>query len=107
MENIHNTDINENIPFWKFSECASQYPPKIEGTIENFLKKVMLNPFAFGFHNLKELGIYKIHGWAFDFSGYLKRYVYKTSCGIQEGYFLNKSNIRKIAGTRIIYIKEI
>ncbi len=107
MENPHRTDINENIPCWKFSECATDTPPKIKGTIENFLKKKLFNPFEFGHYNLRNTGIYRLSGWAFDFRGYLKEYVFKTNYSIEEGYFINKTNIRKVVCTRVLWIREI
>jgi len=101
------TDINENIRHYKFSECAKDKAPILKGTIEDFLKKIMYNPISFGFNNLKETGFYLLEGWKFDFKPYLKKYVYKTIWGINEGYFINKTNCRKVAGTEVIYIKEI
>jgi len=101
------TDINENITHYKFSECATENPPIIKGTIENFLKEKLENSFSFGYWNLRQNGIFKLSGWVFDFRSYLKHYVFKSSWGIEEGYFLNKTNLRKSVRGRIIYIKEI
>ena len=100
------SDINENIQKWKFSECAEK-EPIIKGTIENFLKEKLQNPLSFGHINLRKDGIYRLHGWAFDFRGYLKRYVFKTNYGLEEGYFINKTNVRKVARTKVLWIQDI
>lgn len=102
MEN----EINKNVICWKFSETAKE-KPLIKGNIKDFLNKVMFNPFMFGYYNLNKSGIYRLLGYAFDFRPYLKEYVYKTNYGIQEGYFLNKENVRKNTHTHIAYILEI
>ena len=93
---------------WVFSETAEE-KPKLKGkSEEDFLINLYSNKFNFGFMNLKETGIYRLMGWAFDFKPFLKKYVYKTRAyGLEEGYFLNKSDLRRLTGSRVLYIKEI
>jgi len=100
------TEINNKIFAYKFSNTARE-KPIFKETIKDFLNKIMNDQFRFGYHNLKDSGRYKLLGWSFDFSPHLKKYVYKDSGGIHEGYFLNKTNCRKMAYGKIQYIKEI
>jgi len=100
-------NINKDIEAYKFSETAREKPYFKEG-IREFLKNKLYDPFSFGFQNLTDRGIYKIHGWVFDFRPLLKKFVYKSSVyGLQEGFFINKGNLRKVIRGRIYYIREI
>jgi len=97
-----------NVNAWIFSETAKE-KPKIKGkSPEYFLINLYENPFNFGYMNVKQTGIYRLLGWAFDFRPFLRKYVYKTyAYGLEEGYFLNKTSLRKNAGSKVLYIKEI
>ena len=93
---------------WVFSETAKE-KPELKGKNEkDFLINLYSNKFNFGFINVKSNGIYRLLGWAFDFRPFLKKYVYKTyAYGLEEGYFLNRKELRRLAGSKVLYIKEI
>ena len=65
-----------------------------------------------GYHgsqdNLMRLGGIKLMGYFYDCRQYLKKYIVKTVYGdIIEYYALNKTNARKLAHCRVMWIKEI
>lgn len=96
------------IKAWKFTITHSEKPDILRGdTPEEFLKKLLTNPFNFGVNDVTTYGKYKLSGWKFDFTPYLKRFVVKTNYSIYETYAINKTQARKLAGARVIYIIEI
>lgn len=49
-------------------------------------------------HNYK--GVYKLAGWAFDFTEFMKRFIVRTYDTWQTEYAFNKTNIRSNVYTR-------
>ena len=96
------------IKAWKFTETDSEKPDILRGlTPQEFLNNLLTSTFNFGTTNVTRFGTYKLSGWKFDFTPYLKRFVVKTNFSIYETYAVNKTQARKLAGARVIYIIEI
>jgi len=64
------------------------------------------NVYLYNIDLLKQ-GIIKRGGYCYDFKDTLKKFVYKTKYGIQEGYAPNKTLLRKNIHTKCDYIIEI
>jgi hypothetical protein len=95
---------------YKFSDMALNKKPDIlQGiTPGQFLKEKYTKGFPFGLFEIKRSGHYKIHGWSFDFTPYLKRYVVKDYHGnIHEEWAPNKTAVRTTNYGRIEYIIEV
>ena len=96
------------IEAWKFTDTDREKPDILKGeTPEEFLNNKLSSSFNFGADNLTRSGMYRLYGWKFDFTPYLKRFVVKTNDSIYETYAVNKTQARKLAGARVIYILEI
>ena len=52
-------------------------------------------------------GVYKVAGYRYDFSTYLKNYIYKQHGSWYEAYAPNKTTLRQVIGGRIDKIVEI
>jgi len=81
---------------YKFSNTAISTQPNILNgkTPLEFLKDKYTQKFSFGIDNLKRSGVYKIHGWCFDFKPFLKRYYVEQHGMIHIEYAVNKTAIR-------------
>ena len=97
----------ESVEFWKFSETATdKHIMKIDDPKE-FLKTSYASPHSFGVINLKESGIYRLMGWAYNFRPYLKKYLIKQYGQWSEYYAPNKTTLRSTIYGRIDKIVEI
>lgn len=94
---------------YKFSECAREVcPDLLRGkTPEEFLKSSYWRGCNSGLMNLRSAGCYKIAGWCFDFTPYLKRFVVKQYGSWHEYYAPNKTLLRKSLYGTIQKIVEI
>ena len=87
---------------WEGNDSGDEY------TTNEFCKKLYEEDrIQFCYHDLISQGIIKRGGYAYSFKDYLKKYVYKTSYGIYEGYAPNKTLLRKNLHTKCDYIMEI
>ena len=100
----------------KFSSTATEEKPNLNKTlisgkkittVKDFLKFQYERFHYFGTDNLMEYGVYKVHGWVFDFKPYLRRFVYKQYGGWSEAYAPNKTALRKVVYGRIDEIREL
>lgn len=97
---------------YKFSNTALETQPnilKLNGndiSPEEFLKLKYGGGIAFGIDNLLKSGVYRIHGWKFDFRPYLHRYVYCQYGTWTEAWAPNKTALRKVIIGKIDEIIE-
>jgi hypothetical protein len=91
---------NKNVP----DKCPDIFGDK--SPIE-FLNERYSGGMQFGLDNLLKSGVYRIHGWAFDFSPLLKRFLAKQHDQWNEYYAPNKTGLRKAVYERIDEIIEI
>lgn len=99
--------MQTKLSFWKFSETATDTPTMHIDNPEEFLKRKYATAHVFGVDNLKQSGIYKLMGWAYDFRPYLKKYLIKQYDHWQEYYAPNKTTLRATIYGRIDKIVEI
>lgn len=99
----------DNVKCYVFSTTANLTPPQLEAkSVEEFLYKIYNSSYlTFGLNDLKEFGIYKYLGWAFDFKPYLRRFVIKTGGSWRELYAPNKEKLRIVTHARISEIVEL
>ena len=99
----------EQLRAFQFSETAVKEKPDIlQGkTIKEFLSSKYDKGCIFGRENLMCSSYYKIMGWCFDFSPYLKRYVVKQYDQWHEYFAPNKTMLRRVLLGRIQEIQEI
>ncbi len=90
-------------PFVKHVDQSAR--PTISDPKE-FLKRAYVR-FYTNNENLLHYGVYKVAGYKYDFSVYLKRYIYKQYGSWNEAYAPNKTTLRKVLGGRIEKIVEI
>ena len=101
--NIKKIKINE-VNRWIFSECASKEIPEFINKFENVDDFLNAN---YNNMNILESGIYKVAGWAFDFSPYLKRYIVLEGRRGTVYYAKNKTLLRKAISTGCREVIEI
>lgn len=77
------------------------------GTPLDWLKNKLSSRYAFEAVDISKSGIYKEAGWMFDFRPFLGHYVVRTADYLYETYGVNKTQVRKSAGSRVFYILEI
>lgn len=104
--------MNSTLSSYKFSSAPavpSVAPDILNGrTPEQFLKEKYSNCVSFGLTELIGNGGYKIHGWRYDFTPYLKLYWAKDIHGtIHECYAPNKTLLRSGFGFTLAKIIEI
>jgi hypothetical protein len=90
--------MSQEIECYKFSEFSNQNSPEdILGgrTPEEFLKDLYINRYHFGLDNVRSSAMYKLHGWAYIFRPYLKRYVVRQYDSWFDYYAPNKTLLRK------------
>jgi hypothetical protein len=94
---------------YKFSASASDECPDIlHGmTPQEFLKAKYERGCIFGLDYLKQGGSYRFMGWSFDFTPYLKHYVFKQYCHWQDVWAPNKTALKKSTYGRIDKVVEI
>lgn len=95
----------EKINAWIFSDAKAV--PK-ERPSEPNIEIVLSDNFQSQYHNVSNTGIYRTHGWAFDYRPILKKYIVKSDYYLIKIYSLNKTLLRKsLKGFgRIHYITE-
>lgn len=97
----------QNLQIYKFSETATENPTLAIDNPKDFLKSKYSNAFNFGVDNLKQNGIFRLQGWAYNFRPYLKIYVVKQYGRWYEYYAPNKTSLRATLYGRIEKIQEI
>ncbi len=99
----------EQLRAYQFSRTAiTEQPDILQGkTVKEFLLSKYDRGCIFGIDNLMDFSHYKIMGWCFDFSPYLKRYVVKQYDRWQEYSAPNKTMLRRVLSGRIQKIQEI
>ena len=102
-----NTQTQNKLQFWKFSNTATDIPTISIYSPKDFLKSKYTNGYVFGIDNLKSTGLYKLMGWAYNFKPYLKKYLVKQYGQWQEYYAPNKTTLRRTIYGRIDKIQEI
>lgn len=89
---------------YKFTDTDS----KIDDAINFEMVKQKYNGgYHFGLDNLKQYGIFKLMGWAYDFRSELKHYVYNQYGEWHECYAPNRTLLRKSTRGRIDKILDI
>lgn len=103
------TETTNEIFAYKFSSTATSEKPDILNgeTPEEFLKGKYDGGLVFGLDNLHKSGRYRIHGWIFDFTSFMKNYVVKQYDSWQEYWAPNKTLLRKSLYGRIDKIVEV
>ena len=86
---------------WEAGEKIQIDKPK------EFIKLLYNEKFIFGLDNIKEYGVFKLNGWAYDLKPYLKKYLYKEYNQWFEVYAPNKTLLRKSTIGRIDKILEV
>lgn len=88
--------MKNKIPAYKFSPCATPTPPEILGgkSPMEFLKSKFVRGCIFGLDELHRNGHYKLSGWSFDFTEYLKRFVIHQYTSWFTRYAPNKTMLR-------------
>ena len=88
---------SEGVNFWAFvAEPAAtvDHPSICNGkSIKDWLESKYKSSCAFGIDNLTN-GVYKLGGWCFDFRPYMKKYIYKSECGIYTAYAPSVKGLR-------------
>lgn len=75
---------------------------------EEYVNKLYKEDNVYLWHaDLLKQGIIKRGGYCYDFTDSLKKFVYKTNFGIQEGYAPNKTLLRKTVHAKCEYIMEV
>ena len=75
---------------------------------EEYVNKLYKEDNVYLWHtDLLNYGIIKRGGYCYDFKDTLKKFVYKTSYGIYEGYAPNKTLLRKTVHTKCDYVIEL
>ena len=94
---------------FKFSASAtSEQPHILQGlTPKHFLKLKYSEYNNFGLDNLKKTGTYKMNGWVFDFTPYMKKFVVKQYDSWSEMWAMDKTAIRSSSAGHIDQIVEI
>lgn len=103
------TEIKDEVFAYKFSSTATPEKPDIlnSETPEGFLKRKYDGRLVFGLDNLHKSGHYRIHGWVFDFTPFMRQYLVKQYDSWQEYYAPNKTLLRKSIFGKIDKIVEI
>ena len=99
----------ESINSFKFSKTASAKPPDILNgkTVREFLEYNYDKGCFFGLDQLQRYANYKLSGWQFDFSAYLKLYLVKQYGSWQEYFAPNKTLLRRSLYGRVDKIVEV
>ena len=99
------------IQSYKFSTAPAVPPvaPDILGsnTPEQFLKRIYQRDSMFGLDNLKASGYYRIHGWAYNFRPFMKRFVVCQYDSWQSQWAPNVTALRRATYGRIQEVVEI
>ena len=92
---------------YAFSKTATPTAPNIlgEGTVQDFLNTHFNKGCIFGLTNLYK-GFYKLHGWYFDFTPFLKTYMVKQYGEWSEYKAPNKTLLRRSLYGKIEKIVE-
>ena len=102
---------NESVEIfaYKFSNTAlSNKPDILKGlTPIEFLETKYQRGCIFGLDNLQRSGRYRLMGWCYDFSPFLKKYLVKQYDSWQEYYAPNKTLLRNSIYGSIGEIVEI
>lgn len=92
----------------QFTSTDKEEPEILNGkTPMEFVAEKLSNRKLFGHVSLLKTGHYREGGWEFDFTPYLKQFVVRTIHSFFEVYAVNKTQVRKLTGARVIYILEI
>ena len=92
----------------RFTSTDKEEPEILNGkTPMEFVSEKLSNPTSFGHASLIKTGHYREAGYEFDFTHYLKQFVVRTINSIYETYAINKTQARKMADARVIYVLEI
>lgn len=98
------TEIKNEIFAYKFSNTATPEKPDI---LNGQTPKEFLEQKYIGLDNLHRSGHYKLMGWCYDFTPFMKQYVVKQYDSWQEYWSPNKTLLRKSLYGRIQKIIEI
>lgn len=94
--------------FAKHDRVPTERPDIFRGvTPEQFLDAKYQRALIFGLQNLQQTGWYRISGWSFDFTPYMKRFVVKQYDSWQEYWAPNKTLLRRSLYGRIEKIVAI
>lgn len=97
----------DQVNFYKFSTTADDMPPSLGiDTVQDFFL-TQFTKYNHSINDLKQFGIYKLNGWAFDFKPFLRRYVYLTHGSWREMYAPNKQTVVNLTYGRVSEIVEI
>ena len=99
----------DNINSFKFSKTATAKPPDILNgkTVQEFLDSKYDRGCIFGLDILQHSANYKLSGWQFDFSAYLKLYLVKQHGNWQEYFAPGKTLLRRSLYGRVDKIVEV
>jgi len=93
---------------YQFSDTAIEEKPVLNAkNVWEFLEGKYQLGCIFGLDNLKQYGVYNIHGWQFNFRPYLKKFYIKQYDFVTTEYAPNKTLIRKSTYGVIQNITEV
>lgn len=102
---------NSEIFAYKFSDTATEIKPVLfneeHSTPIEFLKFKYQRGCFFGLDNLMNSGHYKLLGWSFDFTPFLKRFVYSQYGHWTDVYAPNRTALRNATYGKIDCIVDI